>query len=520
MLALSLALLLSLVVVGGASSHREAPLISEDPSADNTDVWAFVAPDEPDSVTLIGSWNGFQEPGAGPNYYRFGENVLYTFRVDNNGDAVPDVVYELEFENRLKNPDTFAINTGPIESNDDKDNNRPQTYRVTRVAGSERTVLASGLLTPPNNIGPRSTPDFDALADEGVYKLDGGGKVFAGQTDDAFFVDIAAGFDLLGLRPFNEAHAIPLPTEEGLDTFSGANVMSIALQVPKEDLVADDPVIGIHSATYRRAERVFGGGTIEDSGDWVQVSRLGMPLVNEVVIPLGLKDAFNALEPADDAATLSQDDGSIPLVEEPELAGLITQLYGIETPPSPRSDLVAIFLTGIEDVNQPEDVTPSEQLRLNTSIKPTPYDEQDPLGLLAGQSDGFPNGRRLVDDVVDISLRAVAGGTPFTPDFNTSPNNALSDGVDANDLPFLEHFPYLARAHQGYDHVHRHSNAQAAVAPDGGVDTGAGGTAEATAGAGGGVDSTLFVALAGAVVLGALGAGWSSRRRNTPAAPG
>lgn len=511
---LSAALALSFVMIGDASSHREAPLTFSDPEIDNTDVYAFVPPDAPETVTLIGSWSGFQEPGGGPNYFRFGDDVLYTFQIDNTGDAVPNVSYEFEFTSEVVDGSEpfLPYATGPIESIQDETWNQPQTYTVTRVEDGEREELASGVRTPPANVGPRTTPNYEQLADEAIHELDGDRRVFAGQRDDSFFVDIASIFDFGGLRPFNDAHAIQLDVEPGLDTFSGFNVNSIALQVPKDDLVGEDDVIGVYSTTFRRAERVFGGGERTDSGDWVQVSRLGNPLVNESIIPFELKDAFNALEPADDAATLSDEDGGIPVVEDPRLAETITAAYGIETPPAPREDLVSIFLTGIEGVNQPADVQPSEMLRLNTAIEPTPFADQDRLGLLAGQDDGFPNGRRLGDDVTDISLRAVAGGTPFTPDFNVSPNNELTDGVTQNDLPFLERFPYIATPHQGYDHLHVHSNAQGAVPPVGGVETGAGGLASASSSP---LSSTsmMFLLLGGVVLAGAGGAGWASRRR-------
>ena len=210
---------------------------------------------------------------------------------------------------------------------------------------------------------------------------------------------------------------------------------------------ANNPVIGVWSATYRRAATVLraDGSAPLRVGNWVQVSRLGMPLVNEVVIPLGQKDRFNASRPKDDAQFAAN-------VTDPELARLIPVLYpGVKVPAAPRNDIASIFLTGIPGLNQPAKVQASEMLRLNTMTPPTPFASQDRLGLLAGQNDGFPNGRRLIDDVTDIELRALAGGTPFTPDFNVFPNNALTDGVDANDKPFLQSFPYLASPHQGYE---------------------------------------------------------------------
>jgi hypothetical protein len=270
--------------------------------------------------------------------------------------------------------------------------------------------------------------------------------VFAGPRDDPFYVDLGSVFDLLGLRPLNQAHAIPLPTGEGVDDLKGYNVHSIALQVPTASLTANgDPVIGVWTETYRRAERVTGSnGTITNRGKWVQVSRLGMPLVNEVVIPLGKKDAFNASKPTGDSQFL-------PFVQDPEPSRLIPTLYpGVKVPPTPRKDLVSIFVTGIDGVNMPKSVKGGEMIRLNTSTPATAIASQNRLGLLAGQMDGFPNGRRLVDDVTDIELRALAGGTPFTADFNVAPNNALTDGVDANDVPFLAAFPYLSTPHQGY----------------------------------------------------------------------
>ena len=433
------------LVIGGASSHREAPLISEDPVADNTDTYAFVSPDNPDTVTLVANWIPFELPAGGPNFNKFGDDVLYKINVDNDGDATADVVYEWRFKTTVANPNTFLYNTGPVESFDDEDLNVKQTYTLTEVRDGERTKLVRNAPVAPANIGPRSTPNYDQLAAEATVEAGEGAQAFAGPRDDPFFVDLGAVFDLLGNRPLNEAHVAPLPSAPGQDDLAGFNVHSVVLQVPTDSLVDGDPVIGVWSTTERRTDRVFGDGKIENSGDFTQVSRLGMPLVNEVVAPLGAKDAFNASKPADDAQFL-------PAVEEPEVSALIPQLYpGVTVPEGPREDIVSIFLTGIPDVNQPADVTPSEMIRLNTSIAPTALDQQDRLGLLAGQNDGFPNGRRLVDDVYDVELRALAGGTPFTPEFDRAPNNALTDGVDTNDLPFLASFPYLASPHQGYD---------------------------------------------------------------------
>jgi hypothetical protein len=443
-----------------ASSHREAPLISEDPAADNTDTYVFRSPDRPDTVTLVGNWIPLEEPAGGPNFNKFGDDVKYTLNVDNDGDAVDDMVYEFRFRTSVQNRNTFLYNTGPITSLDDPDFNLRQSYSVAKVENGRRTMVASGLATPPVNIGPRSTPNYEALAAAAVADLEGGGKVFAGQRDDPFFVDLGSVFDLLGLRPLNQAHLIKRPAEQGVDGVGGFNTHSIVLQVPITELTRDhrplsgptdpDAVIGVYAASERRQVRVLSskGNQPSQYGNWVRVSRLGMPLVNEVVIPLGKKDRFNASDPTDDAQFGK-------FVLDPEPARLIPVLYpGVTVPAAPRNDIATIFLTGIPGLNQPAKVTPSEMIRLNMGVAPTPFARQNPLGLLAGQTDGFPNGRRLVDDTPDIELRALAGGTPFTPDFNKAPNNILTDGVQRNDKPFLSSFPYLATPHQGYDHNH------------------------------------------------------------------
>jgi hypothetical protein len=443
------AVALGSLVGANASSHREAPLISQDPVADNTDTYAFVSPDNPNTVTLIANWIPFESPQGGPNFYRFGDDVLYALNIDNTGRGVPNITYYFRFHTTVKSGNTFLYNTGPVTSLNDPNLNVVQTYSITEVRNGVSREIADDLPVAPANIGPRSTPNYSRLFHSAIRNLDDGMKVFAGPVDDPFFVDLGSVFDLAGLRPLNGAHKIPLPTAAGRDGLAGFNVHTIALQVPKALLTSKgNPVIGVWSTTYRRRVRFFtdGGAKLGNSGEWVQISRLGMPLVNEVVIPLGQKDLFNASKPVDDAQFLSK-------VQDPEVSKLIPVLYpGVTVPPAPRSDLVSIFLTGISGLNQPVSVQPSEMIRLNTDIPPTAFAQQDRLGLLAGQKDGFPNGRRLGDDVVDIELRALAGGTPFTPAFNKSPNNALTDGVDHNDKPFQSTFPYLAQPHQGYQH--------------------------------------------------------------------
>ena len=443
-----------------ASSHREAPVISEDPTADNTDVYAFVSPDRRDSVTVVANYVPLEEPAGGPNFAKFGDDVLYALHVDNDGDAEDDVTYEFRFRTQVRNPDTFLYNTGPITSLTDPDWNIRQTYTVTRVQGRNRQVLGEGLSTPPVNIGPRSTPNYDALAAAAVSELPGGIKVFAGQRDDPFFVDLGSVFDLAGLRPFNPFHVIPLGATAGVDGVRGYNTHTIAIQVPTAQLAAfGRPTIGVYASASRQKVTIIREDGMRDaSGAWQQVSRLANPLVNEVVIPLGRKDRWNASEPEDDAQFAAE-------YTEPEVTALENLLYPVldDAPTSGRGDLVAVLLTGVPGVNFTGS-TQADLIRLNTSIAPTaPVGAGNRLGAVGGDLAGFPNGRRLEDDTPDIELRAFACGYgpvvgPIVESFgfcggnaNRTPNNMLGDGVDANDKPFLAQFPYLATPHQGYE---------------------------------------------------------------------
>ncbi len=441
-----------------ASSHREAPLIASDPQADSTDFYAFVSPDRPDTVTFVASYVPFGSPNGAPNFYPFGTNVLYSINVDNNGDAIPDIVYNYEFKTTVQNPNTFLYNTGPIKSLTDPNWNVRQTYTLTRVQGGQSTVLGTDIPVPPVNIGPKSTSDYAALSNAAIQNV-GGLVTFAGSTDDAFFVDLGSIFDLLTIRK------LPGNKGGGVDGVSHYNVQTIALQVPiaqltKNATIINDPkvdgaVIGAWTTASRRQTRVVNtDGSRTDTGDWVQVSRLGAPLVNEVVIPRGLKDRFNASKPVDDGQFANY-------VTDPELGKLFKAIYNIQVPPqapfgdpSGRDDLVAIFLTGVAGLTQPTGVKPSEELRLNVAIKPTANPNR--MGVVGGDTQGYPNGRRLADDVTDISLQAVAGVVyplfhpTFKPDALAS---QLGDGVDANDKSFRNSFPYVALPWQGYDHA-------------------------------------------------------------------
>jgi hypothetical protein len=444
-----------------ASSHREAPVISDDPTADNTDVYAFVSPDRPDSVTIVANYIPLEEPAGGPNFAKFGDDVLYELHVDNDGDSAEDVTYQFRFTTHVRNGNTFLYNTGPITSLDDEDWNVRQTYSVTRVTGPRSEVLGEALPTPPVNIGPRSTPNYDALASAAIANLPGGIKVFAGQRDDPFYVDLGSVFDLAGLRPFNPFHIIPLPGAPGVDGVAGFNTHSIVLQVPTAQLTTfGRPTIGVYaSASRQKVTIVREDGTRDSNGPWVQVSRLAEPLVNEVVIPLGQKDRWNGSEPENDAQFVSR-------YLNPEVTALENLLYPVlsDAPEHERADLVAVLLTGVEGLNRTGDVQ-ADLIRLNTSIPPSaPVGAGNRLGALAGDFAGFPNGRRLEDDVVDIELRAFACGYgpvvaplvqgPCGGDANRTPNNLLGDGVDRNEKPFMTTFPYVATPHQGYDHGH------------------------------------------------------------------
>ncbi len=498
-LSLAFALLAGSVVLGqshnaSASSHREAPLISRDPYADSTDVYAFVSPDRPDSVTLIGSWIPFEGPQGGPNFYSFDDDVVYELHVDTQGDAKPHLTYRFTFATEQAKDDTFLYNNGPIETLDDENLNLRQTYTVEEIVDGKSTVLAEGLPVPPAHIGPKSTPDYTSLFAEAVKTIktdEGDIMVFAGPTDDPFWVDLGSIFDLLSLRP----QAAPVGYEggpsQGIDGLAGFNVHSIALQVPIDRVLkdaGDNTIIGVWATSSRPSVRVLGPGKSETIGDLVQVSRLGNPLVNEVVLPLALKDAFNGLKPEQDYDVYTSDTYAGELlgaaVLRPELETLLNALYAVPHPEGIRNDLVSIFFTGMTttkpftlqtpegevtvpagtNVNHPANVRPAEMLRLNLAAPFRPGvdgslcspEPNYKLGLLGGDVCGFPNGRRLQDDITEIELLAVAGAaysvlTEEDFDFNPDLIGVLNDGIDANDSEFGGSFPYLAQPHRGLD---------------------------------------------------------------------
>ena len=444
------------------SSHREAPEISKDPVADSTDLYAFVSPDRPDTVTLIANYIPLQGPDSGPNFFEFGDDVRYEIHISNTGDARADITYQFDFSTDVLNKETFLYNTGQITSLNDPNFNRRQFYTLTKRTRDGRSeILGRHLACPPCNIGPRSTPDYGTLATAAVHSLTKGRRVFAGQRADGFYVDLGAVFDLLDLRPFQQLHVIPTPAATGVNSLAEMNVHSIALQVPIKELTGgyagSDPanaksVIGVWTTASRRASTVQESDGTTAHGPYRQVSRLGNPLINEAVIPMGHKDEWNRLAPSDDGRFLKY-------VQQPEVAKLLPGLYPGVFPnlaglTADRADLVAVLMTGL-----PSGIVPGFQnytgrvvadlLRLNVAIKPAA--SPNPLGIIGGDLAGFPNGRRLVDDVFTIELRAIAGVTyplvapSYTPDGAAS---VVTDGLVAP--AFMSGFPYLGTPHGGF----------------------------------------------------------------------
>ena len=429
-----------------ASSHREAPLTAADPQVDNTDLFVFNSPDSPASVTFVSNWIPFEEPAGGPNFYAFAEGVRYDVNVSNDGDAKAEIIYRWTFKDHLRNPNTFLYNTGVVETLDDEDLNFYQTYKLKKVIPgqpSRTEVLVRNEIVAPSHVGKASMPDYENLRDEAIVPTSDGGKSFAGQTNDPFFLDLRV-FDLLYGADFSEV---------GDDTLKGFNTNTMVLQVPKTEVArngnpVENEVIGVWNTASRRSTRVQrNDGSQSFKGPFVQLSRLGMPLVNEVVVPISAKDYFNGSKPKDDAQFLGA-------VNDPELPRLIEAVYGIPAPDSnpdkagiQRDDLIQVFLTGIDGLNQPNGVQPSEMLRLNLN---TPICEEgtcaeySSLGVIGGDNAGFPNGRRLADDILDISLQVVEGELIGNP-------NDLGDGVGVDDSGFSSLFPFVSLPTSGSD---------------------------------------------------------------------
>jgi hypothetical protein len=472
------------------ASHREAPITALDTKADITDFYAFVSYDDPSKVTFILNVDPFLEPANGPNYFPFDPNILYAIRIDNNNDAVEDVTFEFRFQTEIRAPGVFTGFVGAWDGiNAPESSPAPvapgtpiippaitaldgpgseglslrQTYTVTMVKGGARTELLNSdggpLFAVPSNIGPRTTPDYARLAKKGIFDLGNGIRSWAGTADDPFFIDLGAAFDTLYFRAAVQRGALTGEQDSNdlrnfaPDSVSGFNVNTIAIEVPiamltrtGTQVAATDPAATIGTwgttsrarMTVRRSPEPF-----EDSGEWQQVQRLANPLINELIIGTGSKDRWSMSQPKDD-----KDYAAAAL--DPLLARVFNAALGIKIPPPPRTDLLLLvqYLPPVAAAGTPAGPV-ADLLRLNTGVPPTPANQRKRLAALAGDLGGFPNGRRLTDDVVDIAARVVAGA--LVNGYNPP---AIGDGVNTNDMPVQEKFPYISWAHSGRDRRH------------------------------------------------------------------
>jgi hypothetical protein len=435
------------------SSHREAPRIMLDPSADNTDVYAFVAPDAPGKLTVVSNWVPLQNPAGGPYFGKLDPEARYYVKIDNTGDGVEDVAYRWQFHNKFRNPKSFLYAVPPVNSINDANLNFVQTYdlyyetyRAGREVSSRR--IANNVPVAPDNVGPKTMPNYANVSNGAVKGLPGGGKTFVGPVDDPFFVDLGAVFDGINIdkpgRPM-----IGLGNQGGgKDDVSGYNTHTFALQVPFSDVTRDgrgvsgpkdpDAVIGVWSTTERLSMDVNGNGKPK----WKQVSRLGNPLINEVVLPIDEKDKYNRTPPAKDGKNFGK------YVTNSEVARRLNQLFNLGVKETGRDDIVQALLTGIPGLTQisPRAVA-ADTLKINLGVPPTANPNR--FGVLAGDNQGFPNGRRLADDVTDIELRVIAGA--LVPADKGGKQIPLGDGVDQNEKPFRTTFPYVAQPDSGLD---------------------------------------------------------------------
>jgi hypothetical protein len=460
------------------SSHKEAPGIVNDAAADNTDVYAFVSPDDSSTVTLIANFVPLEDPDGGPNFFEFGDDVLYQIHISNSGTALADITYQFRFSTEVRNENTFLYNTGPITSLTSPNWNRRQFYSMVRVDKNGSHTVVSNAPCPPCNIGPGSTPNYAALAEAAVTTIPQGGRVFAGQRAEGFYVDLGAIFDLADLRPFQNLNTFnKMPAAPGINSTKEKNIHSIVLQVPKSQLSTSfssptDPraTIGVWASASRQKTRLYNTpqpGDVTNIGPFTQISRLGNPLFNEVLVPLGKKDFFNSQQPYDDKQFVEQ-------VAHPELPSLLPVIYPgvfpnldtLNKSGKPRADLEAILLTGIPAGVVPgfqnyTGPTQADMLRLNLAIPPTTSSPSN-LGLIGGDPAGYPNGRRVFDDVTTIELRALAGATyplvdkTYTPDaaagaITPGLTSSNTDVTAENTEHYLPTFPYLGVPHAGYD---------------------------------------------------------------------
>jgi Domain of unknown function (DUF4331) len=462
-----------------ASSHREAPISALDHSADVTDWYAFVSYDHPDRVTMILNVDGFLEPSNGPNYFPFDPNVLYEMKVDNNHDGIEDITFRFRFTTQVRQPGVFTAFVGGIggfpqitslDGPGSEGLSLRQTYTVTMIKNGVATDLSSGrtLFAVPSNVGPLTMPKYHELFQQGVYDLSDGVRVFAGTVDDPFYIDLGAAFDSFNFRM--GVGGILTPAVDADDTHNyapdavaGFNVNSIALEVPITMLTVDgqihpasdkNAVIGTYGATSRQritirrlATKVDGtGDAIKTEGPWRQVNREGNSLINELIIGTGFKDRFSVDDPEHDRQFAS-------FFLDPLLAHLYSSILKIPIPPAPRTDLLPLvqYTAPICPGCGPKDAGPvADLLRLNTGIPPTPVGRQKRLGFLAGDLAGFPQGRRPIDDVVDIASRAVVGILLDPVKYGAR----VGDGVNTNELGYGSTFPYVLPAHSGRNSHH------------------------------------------------------------------
>jgi hypothetical protein len=490
------------------SSHREAPLTSIDPTGDDTDTYAFTAQDAPGALTIVGNWVPFEDPAGGPNFYKFDDNAHYYLNIDNTGDGVADVRYLFDFDTEVRNPNSFLYTNGqPVDSVDSKNRNVVQTYSVSRVANGHSQVIARNVPTPPSNVGPKTIPDYQAAQAGAIENLPGGGKVFAGQREDPFFASLGRIFDTVNLTGAGLGNQ-----GGGVDDLAGYAVQSIVLQVPERDVTRDgksvadakdsNAVVGVWASTERQSISVTGSGT----GPFTQISRLGNPLVNEVIIPLGQKDRFNRTQPKDDASNYGQ------FVLQPELAAVLNKLFGVNAPEKNRTDIVQAVLQGLPGLNAfpgAAGQNATDTLKINLGTPPTASPNR--LGALAGDTAGYPNGRRLTDDVVDIDLQVVAGALAMPA--NKVP---LGDGVNQNDVQSLSQFPYVAPPKPGANPNAGFGSQLKAIDNGNGTSTppsfSATGGSGSGGGGGGGPDGIVWV-LIGAGVLALVGLGYRVAHR-------
>jgi hypothetical protein len=455
MAALAAAAMLAAAVF--SSSHREAPEILTDPTADNTDVYAFTAKDAPGSLTVVANWIPLEEPAGGPYFGKLDPKARYYVKIDNTGDGREDVAYRWQFKSRFRNPNSFLYAAPTVTSVNDPDINFVQTYdlyRETYKNGRVKHVkqVADDVPVAPDNVGPKTIPNYEPVWLGAVAPVKGGGKTFVGPADDAFFVDLGAVFDGINIDKPGRPNIGLGNQGGGKDDVSGYNTHSFVLQVPESQVTRDgksvsgmaasNAVVGVWASTERKQIKVHRRhGKRRAKAHWVQVSRLGNPLINEVIIPISQKDKFNRTSPADDAANFGK------YALNPEPARLLNALFGLGVKETNRTDIVQALLTGVPGLTQiGKNPAAADTLKLNLGVAPSATENR--FGVLANDLAGFPNGRRLADDVTDIELRVIGGA--LLPADQGGKQLPLGDGVDRNDKPFRSAFPYVATPTDGF----------------------------------------------------------------------